>query len=159
MNCKSLSALKVHTWLRSQGTVGIVLCCCVGSVCWVPGNCNAQKVKGAYAESRSGHPQCALVDFGPKPPTPMQVDMMAKVVALLAEELGLAIDKDTVITHCETAFKDGYGPGEDDPGMTWDLWFLPDLLRPGKVAPGGELLRKKAKQYRQQMQGKTEVAI
>ncbi|MBQ8919919.1 MAG: N-acetylmuramoyl-L-alanine amidase [Acidaminococcaceae bacterium] len=152
VNCKNLSAVKAHTWLRNQNTVAIALCCCAGAACWIPGSCNAEKVDGAYAECRSAHPKCALVDFGPEPPTTMQIDMMVNVVAVLADELGLAIGKDTVMTHCEIAFKDGYGPGEDDPAMSWDLWFLPDSLRPGEVVPGGNLLRKKAKSYQRKMQ-------
>ena len=92
------------------------------------------------------------MNYGPEPPTPLQVEMMANVVAVLADALEIAIDKETVITHCEIAFKDGYGPGDDDPFMSWDLWFLPDPLRPGEVVPGGNLVRSKAKKYLKQIQ-------
>lgn len=155
VNCKAFTEPKRHTWLRSGSSIGIALCCCSGAACWIPGGCNAKKVQGAYAESRSAHPQCALVEYGAEPPTPMQIEMMANVVAVLADELGIAIGKDTVITHCEIAFKDGYGPDEEDPAMSWDLWFLPDMLRPGEVVPGGDLLRSKAKEYLKQIQRKT----
>ncbi len=152
VNCKTFSALKRHTWLRSQHSVAVALCCCADANCWIPANCNAKKVKGAYANCRNEHPECALVNYGPEPPTTLQVEMMANVVAVLADALGIAIGKDTVITHCEIAFNDGYGPGEDDLAMCWDLWFLPDPLRPGEVVPGGDLVRSKAKKYLKQLQ-------
>ena len=63
------------------------------------------------------------------------------------EELGLALDKDAVQTHCEIAFKDRYGPGSGDPETKWDLWFLPDDARHGRLFPGGFLIRGKAAYY------------
>ena len=64
VNCRSLTEPKRHTWLRGGSTIGIALCCCYGAACWIPGGCNARQVQGACVESRSAHPQCALVDFG-----------------------------------------------------------------------------------------------
>ena len=76
---------------------------------------------------------------------------MAKLVAILCEELGLVLDKDNVQTHCEIAFKDHYGPGSGDPYTKWDLWFLPDYIHGGVLVPGCALLRGKALYYRQEM--------
>ncbi len=80
---------------------------------------------------------------------PEQIKKLAKLVALLCEELELPISLDTVTTHCEAAFRDGYGPGSGDVDACWDLWFLPDPDRFGKLAPGGELIRGKAIEYAQ----------
>ncbi|MBR1662635.1 MAG: hypothetical protein IJ694_10255, partial [Acidaminococcaceae bacterium] len=56
--------------------------------------------------------------------------------------------EDTVMTHCEIAFIDGYGPGDGDPDMRWDLWFLPEpTTLQGELYPGGLLLRAKAQYY------------
>ena len=93
VNCKTLLAEKAHTWLRNLNSVAIALCCCAGATCWVPAGINAQKVKGAYANCRNEHPECALVKYGTEPPTPLQVEMMANVVAVLADALEIAIDK------------------------------------------------------------------
>lgn len=71
------------------------------------------------------------------------------MVALLCEELELPVSRDTVTTHCEVAFKDGYGPGSGDTEACWELWFLPDPDHFEKLAPGGELIRGKAMDYRQ----------
>ena len=53
------------------------------------------------------------------------------------------------MTHCEAAFEDAYGPGDGDPDMRWDLWFLPDVELYGELAPGGEVLRGKAVFYQE----------
>ena len=55
------------------------------------------------------------------------------------------------MTHCEAAFQDGYGPGDDDPEMRWDLWFLPDVALHGELYPGGDLIRGKAIFYQCEM--------
>ena len=48
---------------------------------------------------------------------------MAKVVAKLCIEIGLYIDGD-VWTHAEVANFDGYGIGDGDPDLRWDLYGL-----------------------------------
>ena len=69
-------------------------------------------------------------------------------IALLCRELCLPLAEDTVMTHCEIAFVDGYGPGDGDPDMRWDLWFLPEPnTLGGALYPGGLLLRAKAQYY------------
>ena len=55
------------------------------------------------------------------------------------------------MTHCEAAFQDGYGPGDCDPDMRWDLWFLPDVALHGELYPGGELIRDKTVFYQCEM--------
>ena len=102
----------------------------------------------AYECDRLVRPDCAAIDYGEDPPTQKQIDALAKIVALLCHELWLPLDEDTVTTHCEIAFIDGYGPGDGDPDMRWDLWFLPEpTTLQGELYPGGMLLRAKAQYY------------
>lgn len=115
-----LTEYKAHTWCRNSRAIGIALACCADAV--------------AYADGR--------VDFGTVPPTAMQIDSMAKVVAVLCEELGLDINVDTVMTHAEAADLDDYGPARTF--ERWDLWKLPDLPGDGVLKPGGDIIRGKA---------------
>lgn len=115
-----LTELKAHTWHRNTGAIGIALSCCVDAVAYQDGT----------------------VDFGDVPPTPMQIDGMAKAVAVLCEKLGLDINVDTVMTHAEAAEIDGYGPSTTF--ERWDLWKLPDLPGDGIIKPGGDVIRGKA---------------
>ena len=100
-----LTEHKDHTWRRNSRAIGIALACCVDAV--------------AYADG--------CVDFGNVPPTELQIDSMAKVVAVLCEELGLDINADTVMTHAEAADLDDYEPATTF--ERWDLWKLPDIPR------------------------------
>ena len=147
VNCKHLTEYKIHTWMRNHSAIGIALCCGVDARCWLLDSCEGFKVEKAYENSRCAHPDCALIDYGPKPPTEIQIEVLADVVAILCEELELPITYETVQTHCEAAFEDDYGPGDGDPDMRWDLWFLPDVNLYGELAPGGEMLRDKALFY------------
>ena len=76
------------------------------------------------------------------PPTELQIDSMAKVVAVLCEELGLEINADTVMTHAEAADLDDYGPATTF--ERWDLWKLLDVPGDGELKPGGDVIRGKA---------------
>ena len=147
VNCKHFTEYKIHTWMRNHSAIGIALCCGVDARCWLPDSCEGFKVEKAYENSRCAHPDCALIDYGPKPPTEIQIEVLADVVAILCEELELPITYETVRPHCEAAFEDDYGPGDGDPDMRWDLWFLPDVNLYGELAPGGEMLRDKALFY------------
>lgn len=115
-----LTERKAHTYMRNSNAIGIALCCCLDARCWADGT----------------------VDFGSVPPTPAQIDSMAKVVAVLCEELGLSINANNVMTHCEAAEEDGYGPSTTT--ERWDLWRLPRLPGDGVVVDGGDLIRGKA---------------
>ena len=147
VNCKHFTEYKIHTWMRNHSAIGIALCCGVDARCWLPDSCEGFKVEKAYENSRCAHPECALIDYGPEPPTEIQIEVLADVVAILCEELELPITYDTVRTHCEAAFEDDYGPGDGDPDMRWDLWFLPDVNLYGELAPGCAMLRDKALFY------------
>lgn len=92
--------LKAHTWRRNSRAIGITLCC-------------------AYNASIDD----GIIDYGPEPPTPEQLDMMAKVVAKLCVEIGIYTEGN-VWTHAEVADFDGYGVNDDDPDMRWDLYGL-----------------------------------
>lgn len=100
------------------------------------------------AEARNG----SNAWLGYEPPTPEQIESMAQVVAVLAEEFQLPLDcDDYVMTHCEAAIEDGYGPGSGDPETRWDLWYLPDFFgHRGELVPGGVLLRGKAAYYQRE---------
>ena len=115
-----LTDYKSHTWRRNTGAIGICMCCCVDAV--------------AYADGR--------VDLGSVPPMAMQIDGMAKAVAVLCEELGLAINEYNVMTHAEAADLDDYGPATTF--ERWDLWKLPDVPGDGELKPGGDVIRGKA---------------
>ena len=146
-HCRDLTERKEHTWLRNSGAVAIALCCGAEAACWAPQEGNCRTARGALVTAGYVAPDCARICLGDAPPTVPQIEVMAKLVALLCDGLGLPICRDTVQTHCEAAFKDGYGPGSGDPETRWDLWFLPDAGQHGRLAPGGELLRGKALYY------------
>ena len=123
--CRELTDIKAHTWKRNTRSIGITLCCAYGALL----NCRWNPVYNGY------------------PPTELQVAQMAAVVAILAHELELEIDFSTVKTHAEVALIDGYGPGQDDPDMRWDLLALIGLPETKSLRPGGCLLRAKALEY------------
>ena len=114
-----------HTYKRNTGAIGVALCCAYG----------------AYIGPGS------TINFGPEPPTFLQIEALARVVAYITHFLGLEICPQTVRTHCEIAELDGYGPGGQDPDLRWDLWFLEDLPFRMGLHPGGEVLRGKASYY------------
>lgn len=125
ITCKTLLETKSHTYNRNKESVSIALCCC--------------------AEGRLyGH---GRVDFGEQPPTPVQLEKMSQVIAILAHALEIDITFSNVMTHAEAAFMDGYGPGSGDKEMRWDLWYLPDLPFNRAMRPGGTALREKAQWY------------
>ena len=131
LTCEDLTDLKAHTWMRNTGSVGITLDCCYDAVAYVP-------AEGTKPD----------IDFGPYPPTQKQIDAMAMVIAVLANELCLAINEDTVFTHAEAAIKDGYGIDSNDPEIRWDLLYLPDSAYNNELREGGKVLRGKAIWYR-----------
>lgn len=122
LTCDSLDEKKSHTWNRNTGSIGIALDCCVGAV--------------AYNGTNA--------DYGINPPTEAQIESLARVVAVLTEELELPMDN--VMTHQEIASIDGYGPYSGDPETRWDLWYLTDYYQNIPI-PGGSLIRGKAYYY------------
>ena len=148
LNCKSFLSFKPHTWMHNRGAIAIALCCGYDGECWAPAGKDAGQLDTAYESGRVAKTDCAVINYGEEPPTRKQIEVMAKLVAILCHELRLPIEEDTVMTHCEIAFIDGYGPGDGDPDMRWDLWFLPEPGTPdGSLYPGGLLLRAKAQYY------------
>ena len=129
LTCNTLSDCKEHTWHRNSRAIGITLCCAGGAVL----NYHWQPIHAGY------------------PPTELQVEQMAIVVAILCRELELEISFTSVKTHAEAALLDGYGPGQNDPDMRWDLLRLSGLPETRALRPGGELLRKKALAYSEKM--------
>ena len=85
------------------------------------------------------------IEWGDYPPTKVQIEAMSRVVATLCSALELPINSDTVMTHCEAAELDDYGPSTTC--ERWDLWYLEDT--DGTIRPGGELIRGKAIWYQQ----------
>lgn len=121
--CDSLTDKKAHTWRRNSCAVGVTMCCAAG----------AKAYKG-------GH-----VYFGDYPPTRKQIETMAKVIAVLCDELGICINEYNVMTHAEAGDLDGYGP--ETTCERWDLWKLQDLPGDTKLTDGGLVLRGKANWY------------
>lgn len=149
-NCRSLKEFKDHTWMRNYNSIGIAMCCGAGASYQLPQKGLPQYAKGALLGSDCRGERYAFVDFGPEPPTYIQMESTARLVATVCEELCLPVDRETVQTHCEAAFLDSYGPGDGDEDTHWDLWFLPDLGRSGGLlSSGGDLLRLKAQYYQQ----------
>ncbi len=111
----SLTEVLSHTWRQNVGSVGVSMLCCADAT---------------------------PADLGTEPPTEMQVEAMAQVVALLCRDLELPIDYYHVRTHAEQANMDDYGP--DTTWERWDLWLLHNGDEPGT---GGDILRGKAAYY------------
>lgn len=86
--CSSLTEQKSHTWKRNRSSIGIALCCGLG------------------AQANHGYD----ADLGQFSPTAAQTDKLAQVVAVLAKGLELSLQPSNVMTHCEAALLDGYGP-------------------------------------------------
>jgi len=130
--CDRFTERKSHTLGRNSGAVGISLCCC------------------ADARATSD----GVVDLGSEPPTAIQIEVMAEVISILADEFELPLDTDNfIMTHYEAAVRDGYGPGQDS-DCRWDLWKIPDYYGAnGALDDGGALLRGKAAFYQRQWRG------
>ena len=123
--CDELTDKKAHTYMRNSGAIGIALCCAVDAT-W----------NGEWP------------DFGSCPPTWAQLEKLCRVVALLSLVLELPIDASSVMTHCEAASRDGYGPGSGDPETRWDLAYLPDFPYKNMGSyRGGAFVRYYAEKY------------
>ena len=122
-NCKDLCQYRVHTWKRNSNAVAVALC-------------------GCYDASANHGYDC---NFGSEGVTSAQIEAMSLVVATLCKHLDLPLER--VLTHCEAAFEDDYGPYSGDSETRWDLWFLPDSAQDGEMVPGGDVIRGKAQWY------------
>lgn len=129
-----LDEVLAHTYHRNSGAVGITLACCVGAT---------------------------SDDLGSEPPTAAQIEVMAQVIATVADGLWLTIDKDHVMTHGEAADnEDGIYPhdpyGPKSTCERWDLEYLGTGESPSfnpyatDGSRGGDVLRGKANWYRNQ---------
>ena len=112
-----------HTWKRNGRAIGIA-------------------VAAAFdAKANSG----LNMDMGSNPVTENQIEAMAMVMAVLNRFAYIPISN--MITHCEAAIEDGYGPFSGDEDTRWDLWYLPDSAEDYMLRPGGAVLRGKARWY------------
>lgn len=129
-----LDEVLAHTYRRNTGAVGITLACCVGAT---------------------------SDDLGSEPPTAAQIEVMAQVIAVVADGLWLTIDKNHVLTHGEAADnEDGLYPhdpyGPKSTCERWDLEYLGTSESPSfnpyatDGSRGGDVLRGKANWYRNQ---------
>lgn len=121
-NCVDLEQYRPHTWRRNTNAVGIALCGCYGAI------------------ANNGYD----ADMGNEPVTTAQIEAMSAVVAVLCKYMHIPIDAEHVMTHCEAAFADNYGPYQDS-DCRWDLWWLPDY--DGQMRIGGNVIRGKANWY------------
>ena len=130
--CDRFTERKAHTLNRNGGAVGIALCCCADATCTADGK---------------------RYDLGSAPPTKEQIEVMAEIVAILADEFNLPLGvPDQVMTHYEAAVLDNYAPGQDY-DCRWDLWRLPDYCGDGEMTAGGDLLRGKGAWYQEEWAG------
>lgn len=120
-NCRDLTQYRIHTWRRNSRAVAVTLCGCYD------------------ASANNGYNS----NFGSEGVTTAQIEAMALVVATLCKHGGVPISN--VLTHCEAAYEDGYGPYSGDEQTRWDLWYLPDY--DGVMRPGGDVIRGKAVWY------------
>ena len=125
MPSPDLTKKRNHTWQRNSNAVGIAVCACY------------------EASANSGYD----ADFGDFPVTSAQIEAMSYIVALFNKYGGVPVE--CVLTHCEAAFFDHYGPFSGDPQTRWDLWYLPDNAQGGRMIGGGDLIRGKARWYLQ----------
>lgn len=130
------SEILEHTWKRNTGGVGIAICGCYGA---------------------------GSNDLGDEPPTDEQIQIMAQIIAVLANNLWLTIDKEWIMTHGEAAnnedgeephycyawWNDEYGDGD----TRGDLEYLGTEESPEydpcatDGSRGGDVLRAKALYY------------
>ena len=133
----SLDTVLQHTWKRNTGAIGLTLTC------------------GYNSGSNS---------LGPEPNTAAQIETMAKAISIIADALGITIDKNHVMTHGEAANnEDGdwschnpyswWNDSYEDGDTRGDLEFLGTSESP-RYNPyatdgsrGGDVLRGKANWY------------
>lgn len=111
------------TWGRNFRSLAIAIDCCEGAALGADGS----------------------VDFGHCPPTDMQIETLAQVIATISDTTHIPIRKSLYMTHAEAAELDEYGPNTTC--ERWDLWMLPGSTEWGS---GGDYIRGKALYYQNQ---------
>lgn len=124
---KDLAELKYHTYMRNNGSIGISVSSCF-----------------------NGTPQ----NLGDEPPTELQIETMAKVIAVLSLALDIPIDKTHVMTHGEAGDnRDKYFPPYENNGRPYGMygplhnserWDLAILKNGDPWGSGGNTLRLKS---------------
>lgn len=111
------------TYMRNSGSISIALCCAWG----------------------------ASPDNLETPPTQEQIEVMAQMVAVLTDALGLSTDIEHVMTHAEAADNlDGYNACDPyGPENGCERWDLAILKAGDEWMSGGDILRGKAIWYEQ----------
>ena len=122
-NCHDFDIYRAGTYMRNTGSINVALCGCYDAC------------------ANNGY----NLTMGSNPITEKQIETVALVVATICKYAN--IDIEDVLTHCEIAKIDGYGPFSGDPETKWDLWFLPDSAQGGKMVNGGDVIRGKARWY------------
>lgn len=117
ISTSNFAEVKSHTYRRNTGAIGIALAC-------------------AY--------NATTRNLGPEPPTAVQIEVAAQVIAVLAAALDMTIDRQRVMTHAEAADDDNYGPATTC--ERWDLWYFDGAAK----GEGGNVIRGKANWYRNQ---------
>ena len=116
------------TYMRNSGSVAIALDCCQGAVAYGDG-CN----------------------LGNYPPTQIQIECMAQMIAVISKALDIPININHVMTHAEAADnQDGlYASEPYGPMSTCERWDLAVLEAGDEWLSGGDILRGKAIFYRE----------
>jgi hypothetical protein len=122
---EDLTIKRAHTWKRNSNAVGIAVCGMYGA-----------KINNGWN-----------IEPGDYDVTDKQIEVMSIIVAMFIKYGG--VDISDVLTHCEAAYFDGYGPYSGDEDTRVDLWFLRDSAFNNQPRHGGEVLRGKANWYLQ----------
>ena len=124
---RDLSQLKYHTYMRNSGSIGISVSSCF-----------------------NGTPK----NLGNEPPTELQLETMAQVIATLSLALNIPIDRNHIMTHGEAADNvDKYFPPYENNGRPYGMygpmhnserWDLAILKNGDQWQSGGNTLRLKS---------------
>jgi hypothetical protein len=108
---------KAHTWMRNSRSIGVAVACC------------------AFGTTN---------DLGEEPPTLLQIESLAQVVAELCKGLEIPCIYDYVRTHGEQADEEDEPYGQNTTCERWDLAILSNGDEWGS---GGNIIRGKANFY------------
>lgn len=128
-----------HTWQRNTGALGITICCCAFAT---SNNLGDATLIEKYDEDYMNQ---ADVKMAHEPPTEIQIETMAQVMAITAKVKEWPMTTERFMTHAEIADVDDYGPA-----TTCERWDLAILHNGDAWMSGGDILRGKAAYYMQQ---------